>query len=94
MSIISCRNITKDEEILVSYNYELLGAPQWYKDLWQSHKRYFFKFQLTFIKTFCSFLILDLDIIIIYCIFVHSFLENDQRTHEEAFSDMRKLLAK
>ena len=41
MSIISCRNITKDEEILVSYNYELLGAPQWYKDLWQSHKRYF-----------------------------------------------------
>ena len=40
MSIISCRNIAKDEEILVSYNYELYGAPQWYKDLWQNHKRY------------------------------------------------------
>ena len=42
MSIISCRNIAKDEEILVSYNYELSGAPQWYKDLWQNHKRYYY----------------------------------------------------
>ena len=39
MSIVACRNITKNEEILVSYNYELSGAPQWYKDLWQRHVR-------------------------------------------------------
>ena len=40
MSIVACRNIMKNEEVLVSYNYDLSGAPEWYKDLWQNHKRY------------------------------------------------------
>ena len=43
MSIVACRNIMKNEEVLVSYNYELSGAPEWYKDLWQNHKRYMAK---------------------------------------------------
>ena len=40
MSIVACRNIMRNEEVLVSYNYDLSGAPEWYKDLWQHHKRY------------------------------------------------------
>ena len=53
MSIVACRNIMKNEEVLVSYNYELSGSPEWYKDLWQNHKRYMTK------KTQCIFQILQ-----------------------------------
>ena len=35
MSIVALRDIGKDEEILVNYNYDLKLAPAWYQLLWQ-----------------------------------------------------------
>jgi len=37
MSIIATKHIHKDEEILVSYNYNLGTAPPWYQEQWVEH---------------------------------------------------------
>lgn len=37
MSVVAKRDIVEGEEILVSYNYEMVHAPEWYKDLWFTH---------------------------------------------------------
>jgi hypothetical protein len=37
MSIVAIREIKRDEEVLVCYNYDLRTAPGWYRELWQNH---------------------------------------------------------
>ena len=39
MSVVSLRPILPHEEILVSYNYRLWMAPDWYQEQWVKHKR-------------------------------------------------------
>ena len=38
-SIVARRSIRRGEEILVSYNYSIAKAPQWYRDLYFQHLR-------------------------------------------------------
>ena len=35
MSVVSTRFISSGEEVLVSYNYEMSTAPEWYRELWK-----------------------------------------------------------
>ena len=37
MSVVALKHILADEEILVSYNYDLRYAPEWYQNLWQEY---------------------------------------------------------
>merc|ERR1719273_272434 len=37
MSVVALRTISRDEEILVNYNYDLKNAPEWYRSLWQEY---------------------------------------------------------
>ena len=39
MSVVSLRPILPHEEILVSYNYRLWMAPEWYQEQWVKYKR-------------------------------------------------------
>ena len=39
MSIIATEDIQHHEEVLVSYNYRMVHAPQWYVDFWFTHLR-------------------------------------------------------
>ena len=39
MSVVASRPISPSEEILVSYNYTVILAPEWYKQLWLDHLR-------------------------------------------------------
>ena len=39
MSIVALRDIEADDEILVNYNYEVVLAPDWYKEQWNAHVR-------------------------------------------------------
>lgn len=37
MSVVATRDIAKDEEVFVSYNYCVSMAPDWYQELWFRH---------------------------------------------------------
>ena len=37
MSVVATRDIAKDEEVFVSYNYCVSMAPAWYQELWFRH---------------------------------------------------------
>ena len=39
MAIVAKEDIPRHEEILVSYNYRMCHAPEWYTDLWFKHLR-------------------------------------------------------
>ena len=39
MSVVAMRDISKGEEILVKYGYDLRIAPDWYKQLYYQHQR-------------------------------------------------------
>ena len=39
MSIVAAEPIPAGQEILVNYNYAVVFAPPWYKDLWFSYVR-------------------------------------------------------
>ena len=54
MSIVALREIRKDEEILVSYNYVLVHSPQWYKELWFTHLRDDLEWSRSQIEQWCE----------------------------------------
>ena len=39
MSVVAMRDISKGEEVLVKYGYDLRIAPDWYKQLHAQHRK-------------------------------------------------------